>query len=269
MRNATNMHSVTLSNLTDESGPKVPDSSFQKMDQAAFQLYLNAHVEWVKTVHSLDQTLHDIAVKKRFLEKYTEDLRMEINTAIPPCRTIPVDGYQQTELNPAPLTLQVELKRKEKHNPVLSTKPHEGEKRDKKKKLRDARAKAQSEVLQARIDLVSETKAADVKQHLSALKKVRELAPLHKLEEKAATSAAKRAKAIQFGSPDLVANVDAEGWKVVTRKVGNNNVDVATVRDSDKSGVTKSRIVTVDPAIRSINRIVANATRLPTQTGAA
>jgi len=269
MRNATNMHSVTLSNLTDESGPKVPDSSFQKMDQAAFQLYLNAHVEWVKTVHSLDQTLHDVAVKKRFLEKYTEDLRMEIHTALPPCRDIVVDGYHQSEMNPAPLTLQVELKRKEKHDPVLSTKPHEGEKRDKKKKLRDARAKAQAEVLQARIDLVSETKAADVKQRLSDLKKVRDQAPLHKLEEKAATSAAKRAKTIQFGSPDLVANVDASSWKVVTRKLGGNNVSVATTVDSHSSGEVKSRTVNVDPAIRSLNRVVANATRLPTQTGGA
>jgi len=130
------------------NGPKnesFPKESFVKMDDIQYKLYLSAHESWVSKVAKLKKEFHEEALVRRFFEGFTEVPSLEEVPARAPTKTSKLPGY--IDGSGQSLNMKVTLKSKARvdHKPTLSTKPHEAEKRDKKKQLRDARAKAQAE----------------------------------------------------------------------------------------------------------------------------
>jgi len=265
-----------VSNVTHFSGTGVPKdysgiTSFAKMDQDSYALYLSAHTDWIEAVHRVDQTLHDQALVRRYFASQKEITTLESPKIGLPQRTIDTvypNGTPPGPDQPQPyLKLKVGTVHKAPHKPTLSTKPHEAEKRDKKKKLRDARAKAQSEVLQARIDLIAKTSSVDIVNRQLEVKKIRDLKPLRKEEMEAAKSAAQRSKLIKFGSTDITTNiVPDDGWKVTTREKGAPKISNFTAEFDASHKHVRTVQHAVDPSM-SNTKSTTQAFRMPTASG--
>jgi len=243
--------------------PAAPAMSFKQMTKDGYLEYLAAHDLWHGQVRKTESWEHDAALKRRTLEKYREVPEKFVTydgegtiheTDVPPRRYVSVSEG---------VDVQIATERKIAHDPKLSDHPHQREKRDKKKKLRDARAKAQAEVLQARIDLVTETKSSEVHQRMKAVKDIKQLAPLHNAEKVALKSAADRSKLFRFGDTDHATNIELDGFKVVTRKKGDFRPEVALMTRGPQ-GVTN---LLLDPSIGGLSRLVSTSTRAPTSVG--
>jgi len=251
--------------------PVFNDKKEAPLNALGYAEYLKAHREWLAEIETVDQHLHDQAIKRRFFENKKEvSMLQNIGAGDPLYRRINLTGYTTGTVGgtETPAQIKVSSKAKKATAPDLSTKPHEAEKRDKKKKLRDARAKAQAEVLQARINLVSKTSAVAVEEKLQKVQELKDLRPLHKLEEVAAKSAATRSKLIKFGSTDLTTNVDvSDGWKVVTRNKGAMIKQSEILQTVQESAGTKQVLTFVDPAL-STRVPLMSAVRQPTVVGA-
>jgi len=268
------LHGGNAGNGANSVGPVPPSFSnvaVAPMSATQYGYYLAAHQKWIDAVKDIDRQLHDEAIVKRFLESQKEEALLKLGmTGDPLYREIPLGRGYVTDF-PAgkfPAQLKVKSKGKKLVPPTLSTKPHEAEKRDKKKKLRDARAKAQAEVLQARIDVVAGTNASDVKDRMLEVKKIADLKPLWKAEESAAKSASIRSKAIKFGSTDIATNIaPSDGWKVVTRAKGAVTKQSQISETIDAATGSKTVVSFVDAALPSGVPLLASV-RLPTAVGA-
>jgi len=278
MSHATGMSSASVGNVT--LGPKsdlsdvfgAVGSYFTKMDSEQYTEYITAHLSWVTTVNLMDETLHHQKLKRQALESFREvpglfyrldETGTLIPSDLPPSQTVPlppVDGEKRW--------LNVYSEKKEEHPPQLSTKPHRAEKRDLKKKLRDAKVAKTNEALKARTEIAKEATASEIKKTLEKVQEVKDLAPLHKAELAAAKSAAARAKQIRFGSSDYTTNVEVDGWKVVTRKKGDYWPQFARVDEQLASpGAAGHTSVRMDPSIGSLGSLALSSLRKPTQVG--
>jgi len=229
MTSATNMH--TVSGITGGLGSSVA-SHFTKMDSNQYAAYLSAHSAWRAQVITVDNELHDQSIKRRALEKFREvhkdsDFVIRNNMTGTDVRapryTREVPIYHDSSDN-TDVILEIRCEQKVAHMPTVSTKPHEAEKRTLKKEVAALRTKVQVESLKAeRTILTNDENSAEILKRKREIKKLKDLAPLHKAEAAAAKSAAARSKSIKFGSTDLVPNIDTtDGFKVVTRKKGGN-----------------------------------------------
>jgi len=246
--------------------PPVFDNTLSAgMDTKSYELYLRAHRAWIDTIHEVDDILHVAALKRRALGNKKEVLNIPFLDSNSVVRDIPVRGY----VDPfgKPFKIQAVLAPKKEISPILSTKPHAAEKRAQKKTLSNEKTKAQVEVLKGRTMLVSETKAASVKERLSEVKKINDLKPLWRAEEHAAKSAAARSKSIRFGSIDLTTNiVPDDAWKVVTRKKGTMTKQSQVTETANATTGIKTVESFVDAALP--NRVpLASSVRLPTAVG--
>jgi len=246
--------------------PPVFDNTLSPgMDQKSYAQYLLAHRAWIDSIHDVDDILHVDALKRRALENKKEVLSVPDLDSLSIVRDIPIRGYQD------PFGRQYKIRStmlpKKEVTPTLSVKPHAAEKRAQKKSLSDAKTKAQVEVLKGRTMLVSETKAASVKEKLSEVKKINDLKPLWRAEEHAAKSAAVRSKSIRFGSIDITTNiVPDDGWKVVTRKKGTMTKQSQVTETANVTTGIKTVESFVDAALP--NRVpLASSVRLPTAVG--
>jgi len=221
-------------------------SSFQKLNEAGYAAYLAAHTTWLNALDSVDQLSHEHALRKRALEKYRE-----VPVVIDAVKGDPVsDRRQDIQIPHYPgKVVRVRSDLKEEHPPVLSTQPHQVEKRANKKLARDARVKVQANVYKAKAELLLEKTVPVLKEHKKAVEDVTVLTPLRKAEEAAAKSAVVRAAAITRSSKDLVTEVKPDdGWKLVTRKKGdyrNEMSQLVTVQGGVRNTVTMFR----DPAV--------------------
>jgi len=261
----TGLKSVTTWN----EGSKKPDvtlpqvgTSYSGLDVAKYKEYLAAHVVWVEAVDSLDQQLHEIALRNRCLEKFREvPVLTEVRGHPTPTKRDPVIVPHYPGLQ---VIVRSELKTE--HPPVPSTQPHQAEKRANRKKARDARVKVQANAAEAKAELLLEKTVPVIKEQRKAVQTIAALAPLHRAELVAAKSAAARAAEITRGSKDLVTEVKPDdGWKVVTRKKGdyrNEMSQVVTVQGGVRNTVTTFK----DPAV-ALPRAVMQPVRLPNSVG--
>jgi len=228
MSHASNMHTVSGG---VGAGQGNINSEFTKMSQAQYSDYLSAHYLWKEAVVKTDDRLHDLALKRRILEKFRETHKDNdfILVDAPGNRvrsgryTREIQIYHDVE-DGSDVVAEIRTEKKVPHPPVLSTKPHEAEKRVLKKEVDNARTKVQTETLKAtKTILINDETSAHILARQREIKKLKDLAPLHRAEERAAKSAVTRSKAIKVGSVDLVPNIDSsDGFKVVTRKKGGN-----------------------------------------------
>jgi len=243
MKAPTSFHSINGSVMGTPPTPIQTDisTSYEKMTEVQYRSYLNAHNAWYRTcfspksvqlipggptLDSIQVSEHKRALTRRFLEDFRE-VPSDPGTINEATVNIQIPGY--TTGNPT-TTAHVKFapERKMAHAPVVSTQPHQAEKRSEKKKLRDSRVKRQVEVIKARTAVVETDTAPVVQGRMLEVKAITDLAPLHKKELAAAKSAAARAKQIKFGSTDLATNIDPGSWKVVTRKKGADDAIVPT-----------------------------------------
>jgi len=278
MSHSTGMSSFSVGNLTFGGEKKPGDifgavsSAFIKMRSSQYQEYLEAHQSWLAEIQAVDQTLHSHRLKRDALAPFrrvpskffTADDEGEIYTSdVPPTQKVRVSlpGDDET-------WVEFVSEKKTQHEPQVSAKPHRAEKRDLKKKLRNAKVAKTNEALKARVEIASEVKASDIKETLLKVQQVKDLAPLHKAELTAAKSAAARAKQIRFGSSDFTTNVEVDGWKVVTRKKGDYWPQFARVDEQLASpGAAGHTAVRMDPSIGSLGALALSSLRKPTQVG--
>jgi len=248
----------------------LPAVAFQPMTSAQYADYLLAFTTWKQACDTMDVTLHNQAVKKRVLEGYREVATLgDVHNF---GHTLEVGDYvdmSSDEPEDHPLMATITMEKKKAHPPVLSTQPHRGEKRDKKKQLRDAKVKASVHVIQAKTELVTERTVPLIKEELKNVAEVKRLAPLHKVEVKAAKSAETRAASLMKSSPQFITEVKPDdGWKVVLHKKDRGPVQI--LRDEvPVPNTTNGRRVhtTVSGAGTSpadLLRTAGAATRLPT-----
>jgi len=237
-------------------------SSFQKLNEAGYAAYLAAHTTWLNALDSVDQLSHEHALRRRVLEGYREVAYFEDDSSSARLRDpIQVPHYPG-------LKIAVSTQKKVEHAPVLSTQPHQAEKRANRKKARDARVKLQANVAEAKAELLLEKTVPLIKAQRKAVEEVTAFSRLHKAEEAAAKSAVVRATAIKKSSPDLVPEVKPdEGWKLVTRKKGANLIQSQSVELRGKGTNAEKVLVHVDPGVRQT--LALAAIRAPTSTGKA
>jgi len=281
MKHATNMHTLT-GGVGGTLGSV--NTEFTKMDSQAYEQYLSAHHRWREVVVKTDDYLHDLALKRRILEKYRETHKNDDFVLVDgPGNRVRAGTYTREiqiyhdQSDGSDVLAEIRTAKKTQHSPTLSTKPHEAEKRQLKHEVSAARTKVQVEALKAtKTILVNDQTSANILARQREIKKLKDLAPLHRQEEKAAKSAVSRARAIKFGSSDVVANVDpADGFKVVTRKKGgaNNIVQTSYTVETHHDGVSghpqswTSWQTTQDPALPNIRKNVSVNPR-PRNTGA-
>jgi len=271
-------HATALSNLhlPDRPVPVDMGTHFTKMNYRQYDEYTQAHQLWVSEIHRLDDRLHEVALRRRFTEKYTEKLvvqEFQDGQSIADFgRKINVPGVHEDADETKPLLyFMTEPTRKTVHDPSESMHPHRAEVRVNKRKARDARNKAKANAWQAKADVINERSTVPIiTERLLAVENLTSKAPLHKAELAVATSAAKRSAAIKASSPDLIPEVQVDdGWKLVTRKKGSKDIILAT---STKMGVNGAQIhhavVRGDPAlVNGPGRILAATARAPTTTG--
>jgi hypothetical protein len=237
-------------------------SSFQKLNEAGYAAYLAAHTTWLNALDSVDQLSHEHALRRRMLDGYREVLSFEDDSTKARSRQpIQVPHYPGLKIN-------VTTQKKVVHEPVLSTQPHQAEKRANRKKARDARVKVQANVAEAKAELLLEKTVPVIKAQRKAVEEVTAFSRLHKAEETAAKSAVVRATAIKKSSPDLVPEVKPdEGWKLVTRKKGANLIQSQSLELRGKGTNAEQVLVHVDPGVRQT--LALAAIRAPTSTGKA
>jgi len=237
-------------------------SSFQKLNEAGYAAYLAAHTTWLNALDSVDQLSHEHALRRRMLDGYREVMFFEDDSSKARLRDpIQVPHYPGLKIN-------VSTQKKVEHTPVLSTQPHQAEKRANRKKARDARVKVQANVAEAKAELLLEKTVPLIKAQRKAVEEVTAFSRLHKAEETAAKSAVVRATAIKKSSPDLVPEVKPdEGWKLVTRKKGTNLVQSQALELRGKGTNAESVLVHIDPGVRQT--LALAAIRAPTSTGKA
>jgi len=236
-------------------------SSFQKLNEAGYAAYLGAHTKWLNALDSVDQLSHEHALRKRALEGYREVLTVDTSLTAGNRESIQVPHYPH-------LKIDVHTEKKVVHEPVLSTQPHQAEKRANRKKARDARVKVQANVAEAKAELLLEKTVPIIKAQRKAVEEVTAYSRLHKAEEAAAKSAVVRATAIKKSSPDLVPEVKPDdGWKLVTRKKGTNLVQSQALELRGKGTNAESVLVHIDPGVRQT--LALAAIRAPTSTGKA
>jgi len=237
-------------------------SSFQKLNEAGYAAYLAAHTTWLNALDSVDQLSHEHALRRRVLEGYREVAYFEDDSSSARLRDpIQVPHYPG-------LKIAVSTQKKVEHAPVLSTQPHQAEKRANRKKARDARVKLQANVAEAKAELLLEKTVPLIKAQRKAVEEVTAFSRLHKAEEAAAKSAVVRATAIKKSSPDLVPEVKPDdGWKLVTRKKGANLIQSQSVELRGKGTNSEQVLVHVDPGVRQT--LALAAVRAPTSTGKA
>jgi hypothetical protein len=236
-------------------------SSFQKLNEAGYAAYLGAHTNWLNALDSVDQLSHEHALRRRVLEGYREVAYFEDDSSRNRLREqIQVPHYPN-------LKISVTTQKKVEHAPVLSTQPHQAEKRANRKKARDARVKVQANVAEAKAELLLEKTVPVIKAQRKAVEEVTAFSRLHKAEEAAAKSAVVRAAAIKKSSPDLVPEVKPDdGWKLVTRKKG-AMIQSQTLEVRGKGTKDETVLVHVDPGVRQ--PLALAAIRAPTSTGKA
>jgi len=282
MAHASNMSSVSVNNVdyvNTTNQPKdvlgaVP-SWFLKMRSSQYKEYLEAHKMFLANVQFVDEKLHNDGLRRRALESlrqvpgrfFTEiDDEEPRSSEVPPPQLVTIPSNDPGEVT----WVEFVSEKKTPHVPQVSTKPHRAEKRDLKKKLRDAKVAKTNEALKARTELAAEVKAPEIKTALAKVQEVKDLAPLHKAELTAAKSAAARAKQIRFGSSDFTTNVEVDGWKVVTRKKGDYWPQFARVDEQLASpGAAGHTAVRMDPSIGSLGSLALSTLRKPTQVGSA
>jgi len=240
-------------------------SSFQKLNEAGYAAYLGAHTKWLNALDSVDQLSHEHALRKRALEKYRE-----VPMVIVKVPGTPVAERRDEIMLPhyPNMAVRVRSELKTEHAPVLSSQPHQAEKRANRKKARDARVKVQANVAEAKAELLLEKTVPVIKAQRKAVEEVTAFSRLHKAEEAAAKSAVVRAAAIKKSSPDLVPEVKPdEGWKLVTRKKGTNLIQSQSLELRGKGTNAEQVLVHVDPGVRQT--LALAAIRAPTSTGKA
>jgi len=251
----------------------LPAVAFQPMTSAQYADYLLAFTTWKQACDTMDVTLHTQAVKKRVLEGYREVATLDDVTNFG--HSVEVGDYvdmSSDEPEENPLMVTIKMEKKTAHPPVLSTHPHRGEKRNKKKALRDARVQASVHALEAKTALVQEKTVEVIKTQLKAVEEVKSLAPLRKAEVSAAKSAETRAASLMKSSPQFVTEVKPDdGWKVVLHKKDRGPVQILRDETTVPNTTTGRRVhTTVSGAGTSpaaLLRTAGAATRLPTSTG--
>jgi len=270
MDHVSGLRDVSLSNVSGQAGiPSLPSVKFTKMKESQYKDYLASHQRWLDAIRALDREEHDAAIARRTLESYRE-----VGTIIDahgrnatPERLVPLRTYDQVG---TPIgELKIQLEKKVVHPPTLSTQPHRSEKRDKKKKLRDAKVKRSVNVLEAKTELLTERTVPIIKTELQTVEAVKKLAPLHKVEVKAAKSAETRAASLMKSSPQFVTEVKPDdGWKVVMHKKDRGPVQILRDEITVPNTTTGRRVhTTVSGAGTSpadLLRTAGAATRLPT-----
>jgi hypothetical protein len=232
------------------------------MSAEQYTQYVTAHNHWVENVHRLDNTLHEKALVRRFLENKTESLRYQ--TEGNPIKNLDL-GSRYTLPGGKSAYITATIQAKKEHAPLVSTKPHQAEKRAEKVLLRNERTAAKVKVVKARIEVAKSTLVEEVKHRLQATRQIRAALPLWKLEEQAAKSAAKRVKAIHLASSTQTADVSPDdGWKIVTRKKGKELVPNSEVRHyGADSKLLSSHLFSQDPQGAKTASII-QAVRKPT-----
>jgi len=270
MDHVSGLRDVSLSNVSGQAGvPSLPPVKFTKMKGSQYKDYLAAHQEWLAAIRALDREEHDASIARRTLESYRE-----VGTIVDahglervPERLVPLRTYDQIG---APVgELKIRLEKKVAHPPVLSTQPHRSEKRNKKKLLRDAKVKASVNVLQAKTELVTERSVPLIKEELKNVAEVKRLAPLHKVEVKAAKSAETRAASLMKSSPQFITEVKPDdGWKVVLHKKDRGPVqilrDEVTVPNTTNGRRVHTTVSGAGTSPADLLRTAGAATRLPT-----
>jgi len=248
----------------------LPAVAFQPLTSAQYADYLLAFTTWKQACDTMDVTLHNQAVKKRVLEGYREVATLDDVTNFG--HTLEVGDYvdmSSDDPEEHPLMATITMEKKTAHPPVLSTHPHRGEKRDKKRKLRDARVLASVHAIQAKTELVQEKTVGAIKTQLKAVEEVKALAPLRKAEVSAAKSAETRAASLMKSSPQFITEVKPDdGWKVVLHKKDRGPVQILRDEISVPNMPNGRRVhTTVSGAGTSpadLLRTAGAATRLPT-----
>jgi len=242
----------------------LPAVAFQPMTSVQYADYLLAFTTWKQAVDTMDVELHNQALKRRALESYREVVTLpdELQNF---GHSVEVGDYQDMSSEDpenSPMMITISMEKKTVHEPVLSTKPHRGEKRDKKRKLRDAKVKAEIAKLEAITNLTEAKTAPAIQGRLEKVQELKDLRPLHREELVAAKSAVARSKQIRFGSSDVTTNiVPEEKWKVVTRKKGDYWPEFARVdHPADHTAVR------MDPSIGSLGPLALATLRKPTAT---
>lgn len=237
-------------------GTSLPD--FQKMRDVEYAQYLKSHNTWLDNVRQVQSDERDRAVLRRGLEKITVARTMWMGNTVEP-GTPPSRLIQQVGL---PECRVVNTKKKAPPAPQLSQKPHKAELRQNRKALENATNKARAQVVAHR-EILVENGVEARKQVLTSVAKLKQQKPLHNAELTAAKDAAARVKQIKLGSTDYVANViPDDGWKVVTRKLGNNLQLLSRVEQSVAGRSQTIATVHKDPG--AANNVVAkNALRVP------
>jgi len=252
----------SLTQAPGTSGTTHPDSlSYQIMDATDYSQYTAAHQTWLLEIRSIQDEEHTRALRRRFLDKYKEDLTPLVPEGFTYTKKVKFEDYTSV-LDDSPLVGVVNLERKTEHVPVLSKKPYADEKRKMKKQLADARTWSKVQSIEARHKTIAKDTSAVIEKRIAQVKEVTDLKPLRKAELAAAKSAAARATHIKKSSPDLVTEVKPDdGWKIVTRKKGDTQQCLGSFTSEGKTTQLMA-----DPSLVS-GRSFAAAIRQPTSTG--
>jgi len=283
MRHVSNLQHASnyTSTSTGGSGPGPPpmfpvqaEASFVKMDASQYSAYLLSLRAWEDHCVSLDSREHDRALVRRAVQQGRESTKGLLpehpdEDSVTWSKSIPVPGYVTVSGQPA--TVDVTFENKVAHEPQLSTKPHQAEKRANKALARNAITKAKANHWKAVEQVLTVTEPVnDQVKSLLAVKHVTRNAALHKVELSAAKQAAKRANVINKSSPDHVANVDpsAGQWTVVTRKKGEFRPQLgAIIVTKDDNGNRSTVANLIDPSVKQNLALPHSAIRQPTQVG--
>jgi len=247
------------------------NTHFTKMTSEQYDAYLSAHKKWQAEAIETDQKLHMVSLQKRAYESFKEPVSVLSVDTVPEPRMIlrnpfadrqtPAIGnrnpmsYNDFELTTLP-------EKKERHEPILSTKPHRAEKRQAKKELVNAKVKTAAVLLEHRTKVETEVRE-DRKQVISDVEKQKAQAPLHRQTLKTAKALASEVLQIKKSSPDYVGNaISDEGWKVVTRKKGSYIPVTGEINVTNADGTTKTVSVSKDPTA-SYKSVLQQAVREP------
>jgi hypothetical protein len=255
MRHETKLSTVNQDNVvsspTRDGADEAITTHYLKMKKAQYNEYLAAHEDWVEQVHTVDTRLHDEALRRRFTSKMKEKLVLQdFDEGVSLAnygRKIELNGvYRDADSAKEQLYIMTEPEKKTEHPPTLSTAPHQAAKRANKKKVRNSRNMAKANFYEAKAEVIQDTTGIpDTKDRLLKVTQLQLGKPLHKAELSAARDAAARSRVIQFGSADLVANIEPEqGWKVVTRKKGATRVCVEEITRTGPNNQAIDRVTT-------------------------
>jgi len=234
-----------------------------------YDMYLACHSKWRKVVRDVKVEYHNDALLRRAYEQVHEKVdatnllgerKVTIQAAVlgvqQPSRQ-EQDKYGKWQIVPGDMiggkpevAYTVTTSKKGASTPTLSTKPEKVSKREARKAYNAAKINAAAATLQhksAEVAASVDTKAAIRVETQGLTMRTN----LWKAEERAAASAAKRAKSIVFGSSDLATNVSPEdGWKVVTRKKGSGLVTSSKIQFISETGQSSSTM-SFDPAMKN------------------